>query len=145
MNHSRFIPQPENLEGRCLPAVSVTRVPLPSGEFQIKIVGTAQSDRVTVDMNGSKVRVRAGSTVKQWAESTIDSIRFSGGGANDYFKNQTSLPCTVLGGAGKDTLWGGDGDDSLNGGPDADKLYGRNGTDRLAGDGGSDFLDAGSL
>jgi len=51
-----------------------------------------------------------------------------------------SLPATILGGAGNDTLFGGAGDDSISGGAGRDVLAGSAGNDTIDGDGGGDTL-----
>ncbi len=82
----------------------------------------------------------------------VRSVVFNGNGGNDYFKNDTDIPCTAHGGLGSDTLIGGSGDDRLYGdfGNDTlfgnagnNKLYGGPGYDALLGGPGNDFLDGG--
>lgn len=51
---------------------------------------------------------------------------------------------SVSGGAKNDVLYGGDGNDILNGGADDDMLYGDNGDDTLIGDSGNDILRGGN-
>jgi Ca2+-binding RTX toxin-like protein len=71
------------------------------------------------------------------------------GRGHDSFEAHTSSRCTVLGGAGDDTIHGGDGadsvegasgDDHLTGGPGNDVMTGGSGFDGLRGSGGNDIL-----
>ena len=53
--------------------------------------------------------------------------------------NSTTIPGSLYGGAGNDTLIGGASQDTLTGGPGADVMRGMNGNDQLFGrDGASD-------
>jgi hypothetical protein len=63
-------------------------------------------------------------------------LRISAGGGNDTAANSTSLPSTILGGPGIDTVAGGSGEDYLDGGEGVDLVKGNNGDDALVGGSG---------
>ena len=62
------------------------------------------------------------------------SIVASGGPGDDRISNQTAIPSTLRGGAGRDTLIGG---------PNGDRLLGQAGNDTLDGGTGPDLMDGG--
>lgn len=82
----------------------------------------------------------------------VRSLQVRLGGGNDTFLNNTSLPSSVRGGEGHDTIYGGSDEDTLygEGGNDVltgndgdDRLYGGDGLDYLYGSDGDDYLDGG--
>lgn len=84
--------------------------------------------------------------------ASVTKIEFYGHAGDDWFSNDTAIPCVLSGGAGNDTLYagsandsiyGGDGDDCLYGGAGSDWLYGNDGTDLLYGMEGDDYLAGG--
>lgn len=92
---------------------------------------------------------------QQYAPGTVQKVVFNGGHGDDSFTCSTSIPCTVDGGYGNDTITGGAGNDTITGGPDqpfvsdndvihggggSDTIHGGAGQDRIYGDGGNDWL-----
>ena len=67
-----------------------------------------------------------------------------GGDDSVTVSRSVTIPITVRGGTGRDTLVGGSGDDKLIGGPGPDRLVGGPGNDILIGGPGSDVLIGGS-
>ena len=74
--------------------------------------------------------------------SDIESI--IGGSGNDNITSSATVPVTIRGGPGDDTLVGGSGSDSLFGNGGSDSLDGADGQDWLSGGGGNDTLAGGA-
>jgi hypothetical protein len=101
---------------------------------QLRISGSADqdyvfvvpegTDRFAVDMEGAYFGGLAG----------VDRIDFNGNAGHDVFGNLTSLPTTINGGPGNDTLYGGCGNDVFMGSEGYDQY------DTRAFPGGSDAL-----
>jgi Ca2+-binding RTX toxin-like protein len=151
----------EALERRHQPSVTMT-LGVQNGLSTLFLTGSNRSDSCFV----STVRDAAGVLKVQVLSSTkgepitamrIDTVNasavrqivFHGGAGDDYFVNQTAIPCiaygddgddTLIGGSGNDVLLGGAGNDVLNGGDGNDILYGGDGNDRLFGGKGADVL-----
>jgi Ca2+-binding RTX toxin-like protein len=77
--------------------------------------------------------------------SSLQSIVVNANGGDDWIKVDESLsvPVTMRGGLGNDTLMGGSGADNLIGGWGDDKLLGLGGNDSLHGEQGNDLLIGG--
>jgi Ca2+-binding RTX toxin-like protein len=77
--------------------------------------------------------------------SQLKSIVVNANGGDDWVKVDESLsvPVTMNGGSGNDTLMGGKGADYLNGGTGDDKILGGGGNDVINGDQGNDLLIGG--
>jgi Ca2+-binding RTX toxin-like protein len=151
----------ESLEQREVPATDVI-IPvgtIPAGislnaQGILHIVGDARKDEAGVWLDNGEVhagltqvqyKVVAGNVVpfvvhteKAYALQDVKKISFNGLGDSDTFINETSIPCTALGGAGDDVLTGGHGVDFLSGGAGWDSLEGREGDDILSGGIGGD-------
>jgi Ca2+-binding RTX toxin-like protein len=76
----------------------------------------------------------------------VSAFEVNADGGDDYVRvsRDISLPVTMRGGSGRDTLIGGAGGDKLIGGEGADKLIGRDGNDQLTGGDGNDLLSGGA-
>jgi Ca2+-binding RTX toxin-like protein len=123
----------------------------------LTVVGTDANDTITVGLNATnntKVDVSINGTVTSFAllnadtTAAITGIRISGGNGDDKISvDQTNggvtLPVTLLGGNGQDSLTGGAGNDVLSGGNGKDVLVGGDGNDTLMGCNGNDSLDGG--
>ena len=119
----------ENLDQRRLMAVNVfLQETLPGTQLHIQgdYGGHAADDHVTVERVGSSIRVieQIGSRdfVRTFSAADVDWIFFDGKAGDDYFRNNTNLKSSALGGEGRDTLIGGGNTDVLDGGDDADTL-----------------------
>ncbi len=112
------------------PSSSVIRVTdLPSGPYTGSAVRTV----------GPGCVLSSESTANCHGEIAL--VQVSAGDQNDQVVNSTSVPSSLSGEAGNDTLTGGPGKDTLTGGPGADTMKGMNGNDQLfARDGTSDKL-----
>lgn len=79
------------------------------------------------------------------AAPSIGGFEINSGGGDDRVSvaDQVSIPVTMRGGAGDDTLLGGSGPDKLIGGEDNDRLVGGRGDDILYGGEGKDVLIGG--
>jgi Ca2+-binding RTX toxin-like protein len=81
---------------------------------------------------------------------TANSVRCPGAGItflqvylgdlNDYVRNSTSLPATLSGEAGSDSIYGGVADEYLYGGTENDTLDGGTGDDYISGSTGTDWV-----
>jgi len=131
----------ENLEGRTLMDGSII---LAGGV--ITITGTPRADQAVVVDAGLNVNVSLDHVhghAAVFARAGLVRIEFNGLAGNDYFRNDTSVPCNANGGDGDDIIYGGKGGDFLRGGNGRDYLFGRWGNDTLIGDGGPDMLYGG--
>lgn len=110
---------------------------------------------VPLEVGGSVCSNPEGQTNELVCEaSQIASFEVNSGGGDDEVSvaRQISIPVTMRGGPGNDTLSGGSGsdkliggggEDTLNGGNGDDVLYGGPGDDRLSGGPGADMLRGG--
>ena len=134
----------ETLENRTLLSVS-------AADGLLSITGTSGDDKINVRAapeNTSRVAVNKGVSIFNKADVT--SIFVDALGGNDRVEIQAggpdgtlTVPATVLGGAGNDTLSGASGDDRLVGGDGDDLLLGTKGNDTLLGSNGIDQLQGG--
>ncbi len=114
----------ENLEDRLTPAYTSAGA--------LYITGSNYNDSVAVNYYGSYCQVYQNGNYQYFALSSVSrGVVFYGYGGDDYFVNNTYLPCTAYGMDGNDTLIGGYSGDYLDGGNGFDKLYGRQGNDTL--------------
>ena len=111
----------------------------------LTVGGSDGNDVVTLEQIDSGVRVTIelqGRSQSQLLPSgMIKKVNFSGEGGDDLFRNESSIPSSVNGGPGDDTLRGGSGIDLIRGGDGADIISGGDGDDRLTGDAGADEMD----
>jgi Ca2+-binding RTX toxin-like protein len=120
------------------------------------INGTALADAMSVQADAVAGRLRStrGTETDRFVFDSGDSVLVQGGDGNDNLSvlSNVSLPVTLSGGLGNDTLTGGggpatlqgnDGNDILTGGTAADVLQGGDGNDTLNGKLGDDVIDGG--
>ena len=131
----------ESLEGRRL----LAGVPhLDKGTLIID--GTDVADMVQVGYSGilwNTVAVTFNNKVYPFPKDQVKSIKFSGYGGKDEFRNNTAIGAEADGGNGDDILKGGTVRDTLKGGAGNDTLEGGDGDDVLIGGSGNDTLRGG--
>ena len=93
---------------------------------------------------GDTLRVEHGEESAEFDVATIDAIQVFGSDAADYIDltDLDSIPVSLTGGAGDDTIVGSPGDDVLEGGAGDDLIYGGAGDDLIEGGSGRDEIYA---
>jgi Ca2+-binding RTX toxin-like protein len=118
------------------------------------LTGTRRSDNVVVTApDSSTIQVQINGRTRSFDASAIARIRVDGGTGDDWIQlgsnpfestiaafQAVSVPVTVAGGDGADTIFGGSGNDSLSGGAGGDLIGGNAGNDTVDGDNGFDTL-----
>ena len=117
----------------------------------ITIAYNAVSKKIDLTLNGVLMQSRD--------QATIRNIIINGGKGDDtitvntHLPNGKTIPVTIKGGDGNDTINcgpeadavdGGNGNDTINGGDGNDNLAGGNGNDTLNGGNGNDILNGGA-
>jgi len=92
--------------------------------------------------------LRIGNTESTFLKKSFGKIRIAAGRGDDLVTvgsdaNPITLPVSVSGGDGSDTIIGGAGNDKLDGGAGADQIAGGAGNDTITGDNGNDDLHGG--
>src|SRR5689334_4008621 len=128
-----FVPA-EDLESRRLLSTTLsgsTVIVTGSGSADDIFVRLDKSGRIVVEENGS---------IQRFAGSNVTRVSINGGSGDDYVNVELAitLPTTINGQGGFDTLLGGGGPDSISGGSGNDKLLGGGGNDLIRGDSGKD-------
>lgn len=129
-----------------------------SDHFQLKgsrltVDGTAGRDQIELTEDGQNIRVSVNDEMGIFGLSDVTEVRVvAHSGADSITVSLPSVPATVLGGNGNDTIqggsgreWilGGGGNDTLIGGGSRDILSGGNGKDSLIGGAGDDVVRGG--
>lgn len=120
-----------------------------SGDFaqlrgaELYVYGTDFNERITVKRDGSTIVVDRDGDKRTFDAAAVQFLSVDGSGGGDLIDNNTSLPSTIHGGDGFDTIWGGTGNDSIRGQGGNDSLYGGDGDDLLLGERGDDTLHGG--
>jgi hypothetical protein len=136
-------PMFESLESRQL----LSSVTLSGGI--LTVTGDSNTTRLAVSYTASNNTV-TGSTssgaVKTVSKSQVSGIKIEGGSRSELISvtSELTIPTTIQGNGGNDTVWGGSGRDSISGGTGNDALHGRGGNDILLGRDGNDWIDGGS-
>ncbi len=116
----------------------------------LHLVGTDQSDIVTIDKSGNQLKVVASFANNfipisfNLASVTQIYVRVYGGSDIVAVKNTVTIPAIIDGGAGNDVLTAGGGNTYLLGGAGNDVLVGGPGNNVLVGGAGSDVITGGS-
>jgi Ca2+-binding RTX toxin-like protein len=108
--------------------------------------GGDAADRIDVRPGPSGyIEVVRGSLVTRFLTSAVQKISMLGYAGNDGLHVSTllSIPATIDGGTGNDSVTGGSGADNLTGSFDLDVVSGNAGNDSLSGIDGNDYLNGG--
>jgi autotransporter-associated beta strand protein len=137
-------------------SVSIVTDPTNGSKTAVKIVGTANSDTISVTQNGTgqgsvKVNINGvnkgtfnfSGVILVYGNNGNDNITIAAGITRTAYVFGGDGNDTVSSGGGNDVLVGGNGDDTLNGNAGRDIVIGGNGTDTLNGGAGDDILVAG--
>ena len=116
----------------------------------------ALTTKIIVDYSSSDKTIIAGinTLTKTYPAASVTSIKINGSDNPEYISvsNTLSIPAsihgaggndTIFGGGGNDHVWGEDGNDSIAGRDGSDFLYGGNGNDTIDGSNGTDTGDGG--
>ncbi len=132
------------------PAANAAATPSASvANGTLTISGTGRDDNITLGLASDPTQLfvdfGAGATA-QFDRGTFTNISaFLGRGDDTFAVNNTNgamtIPMTVDGGAGNDTITGGAADDVLIGGGGDDVILGGDGNDLIFGGGGNDTVD----
>lgn len=87
---------------------------------------------------------QVGVTTVTCPSASVTSVRAELGDGDDLYTSTVTVPTTVLGGDGGDSITTGSHNDTLNGGAGADQLRGGGGVDTLIGGPQNDTIDGGS-
>jgi Ca2+-binding RTX toxin-like protein len=111
------------------------------------VAGTSGDDVVAIRLiGGSYLLGASGGVAQTFSADGITGVSISGLAGDDVLgvDNVVTVPVTIVGGGGADTLAGGTGSDSMIGGPGDDVLIGLGGNDTLVGGKGDDTLRSGA-
>jgi hypothetical protein len=120
---------------------------------ELYVLGKDEAETIRVSVDGGRLVVHMEGAFRTFDASAVEGISINGFGGNDLIVNETDVPCTLVGGDGRDTLRGGGGDDqlrgqrgndSLAGGSGGDIILGGGGADSISGNAGSDYIQGGS-
>ena len=101
--------------------------------------GTSNSDQITLSNKGTRVTVDRDGTGISFTSKDVLGAVVSSFGRHDLIENDTSIPSTLHGGAGNDTLRGGTGVGLLDGGSGNDSFFSKDGIrETLVGGAGTD-------
>lgn len=108
----------------------------------IDLDGTSAADTlVAYDLNSTTIRTTANGTRRDYLRSAYAYIRSALGDGNDRFDGGgVTVPVTLDGGLGDDTLLGGGGRDAIAGGDGADSINAGAGDDYAIGNSGDDSI-----
>src|SRR4051812_15526062 len=127
----------EQLEGRFLLASDFASL---NSHGILSVVGTSGNNTIVVDISGTKVRATRDGSSLSFDQSKVLGVWINAFNGDDVVKNLTSLPSTILGAGGNDSLTGGTGNDSIDAETGVDHLSGGGGTNTLNVDGDDDVL-----
>lgn len=135
-------PDLQPLERRRLLAASL------SPEGVLTITGTTGNDVISVSVDRAsptKLKVSESGVVRRFDLNKVSRVVAKLLKGHDSFalSDGLSIPASVTGSGGRDTIFGGAGNDTLDGGEADDVVSGRAGSDRILGGPGSDELSGG--
>ncbi|MEM6468730.1 MAG: dockerin type I domain-containing protein [Planctomycetota bacterium] len=96
------------------------------GDDQFEVIGTDQSDLITLGLIGGDI--------EPFQVSDVEELRVDGGLGNDEISVNTAARTALNGEDGDDDIIGGSGTDLLTGGPGIDRLFGGDGDDVILSD-----------
>jgi Ca2+-binding RTX toxin-like protein len=140
----------ENLEARTLfDAVEPAWPAVMDASGVITVTGTDGNDSVLFGnyrVGSLRVlRVMVNQLSTDFEDSAVTAIKVDVKGGDDLACiGRRSVPVTLVGGAGNDSLSAGNGNDKVYGGPGNDYLFGRDGNDTLDGGTGGDEMLGGN-
>jgi Ca2+-binding RTX toxin-like protein len=150
---------PQSVKTLETPSSTLSDITTQAKSKVVEIDGTSKGDAISITESGGIISVDMDGTVTTYASGTVKRFVVEGGKGDDYIalqtskgKNVCSVPVSVIGAAGNDTiiggsnsdtLYGGDGNDSINAGSGNDSLFGNTGNDTLLGADGDDILNGG--
>jgi Ca2+-binding RTX toxin-like protein len=149
--HLRPGPHQQSASPRAL-ASAVVAAATPALTFDstsglLQIIGTPGPDRILLTQSGASLSVNVnGKASGVYATTAVAQISIDAGAGDDYVKLDPaiSVPATIRGGAGNDTLIGSAANDLLIGGSGDDLLMAVGGNNTLQGGVGNDTLIPGS-
>ncbi len=108
---------------------------------QLALSGNAGADTVELVKSGANFILTFNGT-PYTINSSLSSVVINGGSGADFIRvsSQITIPVSLVGGAGDDTLRGGSGDDVIIGDDGNDIIVGRDGQDLMIGGTGADYL-----
>ena len=123
---------------------------------ELRVIGDAANDFIAVSLvSGDSsliVVLLSAIPIGTFARSSVTTILVDAGAGNDQVEVQDSsgtftdtIPTTILGGDGTDSLVGGRGPETLRGGGGNDRINGGGGNDTMSGDEGDDLLVVGAI
>src|SRR4051794_16055820 len=111
----------------------------------LTVTETAGADVVALKRLGDQIRLSENGAIKKIPLASVSSIQIFAGKGNDVVSltGAITVPTTLFGEAGNDSIHGGGGNDSLNGGPGNDTLNGGLGADTFNGGPANDTVTYG--
>ena len=109
---------------------------------KLTVTSTNGNDTVTLNLNGSQIRLSDDGKITLIPAASITSIEIDAGNGNDKITGDDAItvPTTILGGPGNDSLRGGGGTDFLSGAGGNDTMDGGLGADTMFGGSGIDTV-----
>jgi Ca2+-binding RTX toxin-like protein len=115
-----------------------------TAEGVLEIHGGSNSEQMLFDQIGDQMRLRYNGEAHYFQYNQVKAIKVdAAGGDDEVIIGVRTIPVTLLGGNGNDTLSGGRSDDYISGGDGDDHLRGRDGDDTIVGGAGADDIAGG--
>jgi FG-GAP-like repeat/RTX calcium-binding nonapeptide repeat (4 copies)/Putative Ig domain len=110
----------------------------------LTVDGTSNADSISATSDGTNLTLTVNGAAQQFPLSELSGIAIAGLGGSDTISvdASVSLPTTLKGGGGNDSISGGGGDNVLVGGAGSDTLVGGGGTNLLVADQLQTYADA---